>query len=101
VNDVEMDIAARIVFRSGEMVELTSTEFGLLECFLRRPGELISKELLNERVLGRPLTSSDRSIDVHISKLRKKLGNGIGGYERIRAIRGEGYLYAVFNPDLN
>jgi DNA-binding response OmpR family regulator len=99
VNDVEMDIGARTVIRSGEMIDLTSTEFGLLECFLKKPGELISRELLNEKVLSRPLTPYDRSIDVHVSKLRKKLGSSIEGCERIRAIRGEGYLYSIIDAD--
>jgi two-component system response regulator CpxR len=95
VGDVEMNIGARTVDRSGVKVDLTSAEFGLLECFLKRPGELVSREILNEKVLGRPLTPYDRSIDVHVSKLRKKLGNDIRGCERIKAIRGEGYLYSV------
>jgi DNA-binding response OmpR family regulator len=95
IGDVEMNLGARTVNRSGEKVDLTSVEFNLLECFLRKPGELISRETLNEKVLGRSLIPYDRSIDVHVSKLRKKLGNVIETSERIKAIRGEGYLYSI------
>ena len=95
VGDVEMDTGARIVNRSGEQVELTSVEFGLLHRLLRNAGNLVSRESLIKEVLGRNLSPFDRSIDVHVSKLRKKLGSHLHGIERIKTVRGEGYLYTL------
>ena len=55
----------------------------------------MSREALSKDVLGRRLTHYDRSLDMHISNLRKKLGHKTGGTERIKTIRGVGYVYAV------
>lgn len=95
VGDVEMDISRRTVLRDGARVELTSVEFGLLEMLLRNAGQLVSREELTRAVLGRSLSPYDRSIDVHVSKIRKKLGHEVCGIERIKAIRGSGYLYGL------
>jgi two-component system response regulator CpxR len=95
VGDVEMDMAARLVFRSGEKVDLTAVEFNLLEVLLRNAGELVPREELIQTVLGRSPYPYDRSIDVHVSKLRKKLGHEVSGMERIKTIRSVGYLYTV------
>jgi len=95
VGDVEMDMAARLVFRSGEKIDLTAVEFNLLEALLRKAGELVPREDLIQTVLGRSPYPYDRSIDVHVSKLRKKLGNEVSGMERIKTIRSVGYLYTV------
>jgi two-component system response regulator CpxR len=95
VGDVEMDLGTRNVACSGNPVELTSVEFNLLEHLLRNAGELVSREDLSLKVLGRRLTPYDRSIDGYVSKLRKKLGHRVSGSERIRAIRSSGYLYAL------
>jgi len=95
VGDVVLNSSRRTVRRSGETIELTSVEFGLLEALLAQAGEVISREDLVERVLGRRLSAYDRSIDVHISALRKKLGHQCCGTERIRTIRGVGYLYTL------
>ncbi|MBF0476931.1 MAG: response regulator transcription factor [Deltaproteobacteria bacterium] len=98
VGDVEMDIGARVVLRAGEQVDLTTVEFNLLEHLIRNAGELVSREKLIKIVLGRSLSAYDRSIDVHISKLRKKLGREVDGMERIKSIRSVGYLYALVSP---
>ena len=74
---------------------MTSVEFSLLETLLRSAGKIVSREELAQKVLGRNLNLFDRSIDVHISKLRKKLGEMINGGERIKTVRGAGYLYAL------
>lgn len=95
VGDVELDVTRRTVLRQGERVELTSVEFGLLEMLLRNAGQLVSREELTRTVLGRSLSPYDRSIDVHVSKIRKKLGHEVYGTERIKAIRGSGYLYGL------
>ncbi len=95
VGDVELDLGSRAATRNGEMVELTSVEFSLLETLLRSAGKIVSREELAQKVLGRNLNLFDRSIDVHISKLRKKLGEMVSGGERIKTVRGAGYLYAL------
>ncbi len=96
VGDIEMDTGSRIVRRNGEKVDLTSVEFGCLEMLLRAAGHLVTREQLAEGVLGRSLTAYDRSVDVHLSSLRKKLGHRFGEFERIKTVRGAGYVYA--NP---
>lgn len=95
VGDVTIHTGARLVFLNGRPVELTSVEFSLLEILLRRAGQFVSREELTMSVLGRAPYPYDRSIDVHISKLRKKLGRETEGMERIRTIRNVGYLYAL------
>jgi DNA-binding response OmpR family regulator len=95
VGDVEMDVTARLVLRSGKKVDLTAVEFNLLEILLRKAGELVPREDLIQTVLGRSPYPYDRSIDVHVSKLRKKLGHEVSGMERIKTIRSVGYLYAI------
>jgi two-component system response regulator CpxR len=95
VGDVEMDSGARTVKRTGKTVELTAVEFDLLEMLLRAAGHVVPRRELVQKVLGRGLDPYDRSIDVHISSLRKKLGHKIKGIERIKTIRGVGYLYAL------
>lgn len=94
VGDVTLCQSNRTVKRDGEPVDLTSVEFNLLEVLLARAGQVVSREVLVEEVLGRQLSAYDRSIDVHVSALRKKLGHLSGGTERIRTVRSVGYLYA-------
>jgi two-component system response regulator CpxR len=94
VDDIELELHTRRVFRQGQVIELTAVEFNLLKALLQSAGVVVSRETLNHEVLGRAYSPYDRSIDVHVSKLRKKLGEKIGQADRIQAIRGEGYLYA-------
>lgn len=93
VGDIDLNRSTRIVHRNEEPIELTSVEFSLLEMLLQYAGRVVSREELAEGVLGRTLGAYDRSIDVHISSLRKKLGHQVDGMERIRTVRGAGYLY--------
>lgn len=93
VGDVRLDPAARVVLQRDHPVDLTSVEFTLLEVLLRAAGQVVNREDLAKRVLGRPLSPYDRSIDVHISSLRKKLGHQLGDTERIKTVRGTGYVY--------
>ncbi len=93
--DVELDVATRVVRRSGEVVELTAVEFDLLEKLLRAAGTIITRDQLSKEVLGRSTSPFDRSIDMHISNLRKKLGHQLGDVERIKTVRGVGYIYAA------
>ena len=95
VGDVILCKTNRTVKRSGKNIDLTTVEFNLLEVLLSRAGEVISREDLVEKVLGRRLSAYDRSIDVHVSAVRKKLGHYDGDTERIRTIRSVGYLYSL------
>jgi two-component system response regulator CpxR len=94
VGDIEMDTATRTVRRAGELIELTVVEYDLLEKLLRSAGQIAKREELVKEVLGRELSPFDRSIDMHVSNLRKKLGHQLNGFERIKTIRGVGYIYA-------
>ncbi len=94
VGDIALDAGTRVVRRDGEIVELTAVEFDLLERLLRAAGSIITREELSSEVLGRNLSPFDRSIDMHISNLRKKLGHHFGAVERIKTVRGVGYIYA-------
>jgi DNA-binding response OmpR family regulator len=92
--DLELDLAARVVTKAGEPLNLTSAEFDLLHTFFEAPGQVLTRDKLVERVLGRKFSPFDRSIDFHITNLRRKLGARPDGVERIRSVRGTGYLYA-------
>jgi two-component system response regulator CpxR len=95
VGDVQLDPASRTVRRGGEPVELTSVEFSLLELLMRAAGHVVTREQVAKDVLGRQFMAYDRSIDMHVSKVRRKLGPQPNGDERIKTIRGVGYIYAV------
>ena len=95
VGDVEMDKGTRIVTRGGEQLPLTTVEFDLLEALMRAAGHIVSREDLVKSILGRNFTPYDRSIDTHVSNLRKKLGHYVDGIERIKTIRSVGYIYAT------
>ena len=83
--------AQRRVEWDGEAVELTSTEFNLLEVLARNAGRPVSKAELSEQALGRPLVRFDRSIDVHLSSIRHKLGLLPGGRSCIQTVYRQGY----------
>jgi DNA-binding response OmpR family regulator len=93
--DIEIDLGTRRVRRDGQVIELTAVEFDLLEKLLRAAGRIITREELSKDVLGRSTSPFDRSIDMHISNLRKKLGHHLGDVERIKTVRGVGYIYAA------
>ena len=94
VGDVELDKGNRSVTRGGEQLALTTVEFDLLEALMRAAGHIVTREELVKSILGRSFTPYDRSIDTHVSNLRKKLGHYADGVERIKTIRGVGYIYA-------
>ena len=93
VDDVAMDLGRRVVRRAGTAIELTAVEFALLELLLRAAGSVVRREDLARGALGRSLMPFDRSIDVHVSRVRKKLGPRADGGERIATLRAVGYLY--------
>ena len=94
VGDVELDPATRTVRHAGEPVDLTSVEFNLLEVLLREAGRVVTREKLAEVVLSRKFSPFDRSIDMHVSKVRKKLGDSDDGNDYIKTVRGVGYIFA-------
>ena len=95
VDGVQLSPASRITTRDGEEINLTSVEFGLLHELLKEAGKIVKKEDLSESVLERKLSPYDRSLDMHISNLRKKLGVRADGSERIKTIRSVGYIYTL------
>ena len=90
VNGIALDPATREVFRNGEAVDLTTFEFDILEMLLRGAGRVLSRDDLMEQMYNRKATAFDRSIDMHISHLRKKLETG---RTLIKTIRGVGYQF--------
>lgn len=88
---ITMDPLRRLVECNGVPVALTSTEFNVLEVLARKIGATASKKDLSEQALGRPLAAFDRSIDVHVSSIRQKLGPLPDGRSRIVTVRGLGY----------
>lgn len=95
VQNLELDPAARKVLQEGARIDLTDVEFALLEALMRTPGKVVSREELSESVLGRKFDPFDRSLDMHVSRLRRKLDTGGSQEERVKTIRGTGYQLAV------
>jgi len=93
VGDVELDPATRIVRHNGKPVELTSVEFNLLHVLLGEAGRVVTRERLVDAVLGRKFSPFDRSIDMHVSKVRRKLGDSDNGADHIKTVRGVGYIF--------
>lgn len=92
LNHVQLNRQNRQVHCRGQLLTLTATEFQLLEYLMRHAGQVITKENLSKAVLGRTLQQYDRSLDVHISNIRKKLA-GCDPQEKIQTLRGSGYLF--------
>ena len=95
VDGIALSTASRTAMIDGAELSLTSVEFELLAELLREAGTIIRKEDLSERVLERKLSPFDRSLDMHISNLRKKLGSRVDGSDRIKTIRSVGYIYTL------
>lgn len=70
-------------------------EFALLESLMRSPGKVVTREEISENVLGRKFHPFDRSLDMHVSRLRRKLGKNSATEEQVKTIRGVGYQLAV------
>jgi len=94
-DDLELNPRNRTLLKNGEDVELTSTEFSILQTLLQHRGEVVSKRDLYITALGREPVAHDRSVDMHVSNLRRKIGPDAVGENRIETIRGIGYLYRV------
>lgn len=94
VGDIQLDPATRNVYRDGQSIDLTSVEFNLLEVLLREAGRVVTRERLVNAVLSRKFMPFDRSIDMHVSKVRRKLGDSEDNGDHIKTIRGVGYMFA-------
>jgi two-component system, OmpR family, response regulator CpxR len=99
VGEISMSLGTRKVTCSNTPIDLTSVEFNVLELLLRNAGSVVTREQIAEVALGRPLNIFDRSVDVHVSRLRKKLSTCHGTDELIRPIRGTGYFLAARTPE--
>ena len=92
-DDLTLNQGSRELLKSGTAIDLTSTEFSVLKLLLQRKGEVVEKKDLYLAALGREPVAYDRSIDMHVSNLRRKLGPTPHGGDRIETIRGIGYQY--------
>jgi|GEM_PF-1477896 len=96
--DIELQSESRTVKRAGDTLHLTGIEFDLLRILLRSAGTLVTREIISREVFQRRAYQCNRSIDVHMSSLRKKLGpRSDAKTTRIRTIRGYGYIYTNGN----
>jgi DNA-binding response OmpR family regulator len=91
--DLNICCLSRSVTFAGEPVDLSSHEFDLLLTFARQPGQTMSREFLFNTIYSRPYDGLDRTIDVRISQLRKKLGDNAEKPFRIKTIWGRGYMF--------
>ena len=101
IGDIQLNTGSRTVARDNNPIHLTAMEFDVLEVLLRNAGRVVERENLVEQVLDRKYSPYDRSIDVHVSNLRKKLGHEVDGMERIKSVRQIGYLYALPGKDVD
>ena len=95
LGDLSYSPARGVANIGGHDISLTLSEGRILEALLAQPGEPIDKQALAQHALGRKLTLYDRSLDMHVSNLRRKLGPHADGRPRIVALRSRGYLYSA------
>jgi len=93
INGIEIDTATHSVKANNIELELTTTEFRVLQALMQEAGSVIDKNNLNIAALGRPIELYDRSIDMHVSNLRKKISTASNDSQKIKTIRGVGYLF--------
>lgn len=93
VDDVIVDLGTRCASVADVEIDLTGVEFSLLEVLVRSAGNVVSRDDLSRAALFRRASAFDRSLDVHISNLRRKLGPTGAGGDRIKTVRGVGYQY--------
>lgn len=94
VDELTLNISKRQVLINDEELLLTGAEFSVLQCLMENVGELVDKDTLSMTALGRSLMAYDRSIDMHVSNLRKKLQRRPDGSEWIKTVRSRGYMLA-------
>lgn len=92
VGSVRIDVQGRKVWRNEQLLDLTAVEFDILEFLVRSAGRVVSRDELMTMLYQRAATPFERTLDVHISHLRKKLGDS--GQDGIRTVRGAGYVFS-------
>jgi two-component system, OmpR family, response regulator CpxR len=97
VEDLRIEPGSQSVYIGGELIAVTATEFLVLEALVTLAGEVVPKDSIARQALGRRILPYDRSVDVHIGNLRKKLGPLRDGRQRIKTVRGRGYLYVTLS----
>jgi two-component system response regulator CpxR len=95
VGSIELNVGARTVRSHGQSADFTAVEFDLLAHLMRSAGQVVRREELAREVLERELTAFDRSLDVHISKVRRKLSTLLGREAPIETVRGVGFVFAL------
>jgi two-component system response regulator CpxR len=95
VGGIELDSGARTATCNGVELDLTNVEFELLGALMRAPGQILTREHLTELVLDRRFNPFDRSLDMHVSRLRRKLDDAAKLGDQIKTIRSVGYQLAV------
>ena len=100
LDDIVLNLGSMSVKQNSNTIKVTAVEFSLLYELLKHAGQVMTREELTLKVLNRKLEIFDRSIDVHVSSLRKKLGHNIDNRERIKTIRSVGYLYTIAHQEL-
>lgn len=94
IGDINLLPQSRTVYREADPIGLTSTEFTILETLMQNAGKIVNKNELSEKALGRKLAHFDRSLDVHISNVRKKMGFITDQKDRIKTVRNIGYMFS-------
>lgn len=92
VNGVKLNHATREVSCHNQLIELTGTEYQIIEHLMSKPGNIVSKNEISEYVLKRKLSAFDRSIDMHISNIRRKL-LPFSPSDKLKTVRGAGYIF--------
>jgi DNA-binding response OmpR family regulator len=98
IGEISLSARRREILCKNEPVDATAFEFNILEHLMKNVGKIVPREELAQAALGRKLGLLDRSVDVHLSRLRKKL-SGCGASEHIKSIRGSGYIFAGIRSD--
>jgi two-component system, OmpR family, phosphate regulon response regulator OmpR len=91
---LEVDLGARVARLGGEPCDLTSHQFDLLVVLARNPGRVLSRDQIMDQLKGHPLEAFDRSIDVHISRIRAVIEDDAKAPRRVLTVRGAGYVFA-------
>ena len=97
--DIRLEEGSMKAWRGDEEISLSGQEYRVLRALLSSPGKVISRDALSLAVFGREAMPMERGLDMQISRVRRKLGPYPDGSERIRSIRGVGYMYAVRGED--
>jgi two-component system response regulator CpxR len=95
IGDLKIEAGSQSVFRSDKLIALTGAEYLVLEALVQSAGQVVDKDSIARHALGRRIMPYDRSVDAHVSNLRKKLGPLSDGRQRIKTVRGRGYLYVT------